>query len=191
MDSLYELLKKTANPLRTSQAGESTEARVKPTSWAPGGQGAGAALEDEHGAEYGIDVEEGRPAAKDTDELGPCSCCQGSRYWRNLSGSLICGKCHPPGSPAVVVEWIELAAQAPEPWGPEAQELIAWFEGAELPAEPFELWKWAKVSDPERFFSAVKREISFGPGGLRYRKGLLQDDLRRLRALFGMQGASE
>jgi hypothetical protein len=90
----------------------------------------------------------------------------------------------------MVTERVELAAPAPDPWASETQDLITWFEGAELPSVPFQLWPWATVSDPERFFTALRGEISSGTRGIRYRKGLLCDDLRRLRALFGAQEAS-
>jgi hypothetical protein len=82
-------------------------------------------------------------------------------------------------------------AEELRPWDSETQDLITWFEGAELPNAPFQLWPWATVSDPERFFTAIRSEISLGPSGFRYRKGLLRDDLRLLRALFGAQEASE
>lgn len=149
------------------------------------GRGEGAALEIAPGMEYGLDAETGRPETKPAEELRPCPLCHGLRYWRSLGGGLICEICHPPGSPAVVTEWVELAAQAPDPWDPETQDLITWFEGAELPSAPFQLWPWARVFDPERFFTAIRGEISHGIRGLRYRKGLLRDNLRRLRALFG------
>lgn len=147
--------------------------------------GQGAALEPPHMAEYGLDAEQGRPATKEPEELRACSVCRGSRYWKNLGGNVICGSCHPPGSPGIVAEWIEIEAPAVDSKDPDTEELIVWFNGAELPGAPFELWPWAKVADAERFFSAIRREISQGPGGLRYGNGLLHEDLRRLRALFG------
>lgn len=45
---------------------------------------------------------------------GECSClpvrtcrtCGGRRFWRSIHGPIVCGQCHPPGSPALVEAWL-------------------------------------------------------------------------------------
>ena len=36
-----------------------------------------------------------------------CHACKTSRFWRSIRGVIVCGLCHPPGSPDLVEEWIE------------------------------------------------------------------------------------
>ena len=36
-----------------------------------------------------------------------CRCCHGTRRWQSISGVEICGRCHPPGSTALVETWCE------------------------------------------------------------------------------------
>src|SRR3989442_418055 len=40
-------------------------------------------------------------------KLPACSACQGRRFWRSVHGPVICGQCHPPGSPSLVADWVE------------------------------------------------------------------------------------
>ena len=34
-----------------------------------------------------------------------CPCCGGGRWWTSIHGIRVCGKCHPPASPELVVRW--------------------------------------------------------------------------------------
>jgi hypothetical protein len=34
-----------------------------------------------------------------------CHCCQGTRRWRSIYGAVVCARCHPPASPALVTGW--------------------------------------------------------------------------------------
>ncbi len=36
-----------------------------------------------------------------------CSACHGTRFWRSIHGVVVCRVCHPPGTPALVAEWID------------------------------------------------------------------------------------
>ena len=36
----------------------------------------------------------------------PCFACRGTRFWRSIHGSTVCGTCHPPLTPDLVEEWI-------------------------------------------------------------------------------------
>ena len=36
-----------------------------------------------------------------------CYACKTSRFWLSIHGVTVCAKCHPPGSPDLVAEWIE------------------------------------------------------------------------------------
>jgi hypothetical protein len=65
--------------------------------------------------------------------------------------------------------------------------LIAWFQTAQLPTEPFDLFPWRHVVNPARFYQALRDDISIGPHGARARTGALQEDLARLRQLFCQQ----
>jgi len=38
----------------------------------------------------------------------PCCRCKSRRFWRSVHGSVVCGTCHPPASPELVEEWIEI-----------------------------------------------------------------------------------
>jgi len=73
-------------------------------------------------------------------------------------------------------------------WDDEARELIRWFDHNRhrLPRSSFWFWPQShRVSDPDRFFSSLAADIASGPNGVRARNGAIQDDLRRLRELFG------
>jgi hypothetical protein len=76
---------------------------------------------------------------------------------------------------------------APPTWSQEMTDLITWFTAAagQLPQEPFALSPCAMVDDPARFYVALNVDITTGPAGARARTGALQQDLRRLRQLFG------
>ena len=39
--------------------------------------------------------------------VSPCRSCHGTRFWLSIHGVIVCGLCHPPGSPDLVAEWIE------------------------------------------------------------------------------------
>ena len=72
-------------------------------------------------------------------------------------------------------------------WGTEVEPLVNWFldEGQHiLPAEPFMLTSWIKVTNPERFRESIKFDISCGPDGPRNRYGAVEADLRRLHDLL-------
>ena len=36
-----------------------------------------------------------------------CYACHERRFWLSIHGVMVCGLCHPPGSPDLVAEWIE------------------------------------------------------------------------------------
>jgi hypothetical protein len=73
-------------------------------------------------------------------------------------------------------------------WG-ESRELVEWWsaEHGRLPRSPFKLWPWTLVSDPNRFFASLAVDVAAGPDGPRARRDVLQEDLARLRNLFGSQ----
>ncbi|HUE13433.1 MAG TPA: hypothetical protein VMR25_04655 [Planctomycetaceae bacterium] len=72
-------------------------------------------------------------------------------------------------------------------WHEKDLELVEWFRAVRdrFPQSSFWLWPWCHVSDPNRFFAALDLDVVSGPNGPRARRGALQDDLRRLRELFG------
>jgi hypothetical protein len=39
--------------------------------------------------------------------LPPCFICRRRRFWRSISGPVVCAWCHPPADPGLVAEWIE------------------------------------------------------------------------------------
>lgn len=62
--------------------------------------------------------------------------------------------------------------------------LVTWFreEGQHLiPSESFKLTRWITVTKPEKFKESLLSEISRGSQGLRWRRGLLLQDLRFLK----------
>jgi len=120
----------------------------------------------------------------------PCNICQGTRFWRHTEPDhWLCSRCHPPAAPDVVVEEHEIQVD-PIPqadWGPGGELLVTWFleEGQyRIPAEPFMLTSWIKVTNPEKFRESIKFDISCGPAGPRNRYGAAVEDLRRLHDLL-------
>lgn len=70
-------------------------------------------------------------------------------------------------------------------WDEETGRAVEWFQMADLPAESFELWPWAKVSDPVKYRQFLEIDLRLGPSCPRARYGSLQRELRRLHELFG------
>jgi hypothetical protein len=62
--------------------------------------------------------------------------------------------------------------------------LIERFHAITPPAEPFELYPWAKATNATRFLTALQADIAAGPHGPRGRFGALARDLERLVLLF-------
>jgi hypothetical protein len=77
------------------------------------------------------------------------------------------------------------AAPAAASYSPELAELAEWFRRAQaagrLPAEPFDLGRGRRVTDPGRFYAALELDLAGGPRAARARLGGLEDDLARLR----------
>jgi hypothetical protein len=67
-------------------------------------------------------------------------------------------------------------------WPPDVQTLLNWFLTLDPPKEPFHLEPHRRIVDPEKFYSALRREIGAGQRGPRARMGTLQCDLRKLKA---------
>lgn len=61
-------------------------------------------------------------------------------------------------------------------------ELIAWFENATLPEQPFQLSPWEKITNPSGYYDALRRDITAGPTGPRARFDAVKSDLQRLKA---------
>ena len=40
-------------------------------------------------------------------EDGPCPWCGRREWWRSIHGVVVCGHCHPPAVPGLVVEWLD------------------------------------------------------------------------------------
>lgn len=68
-------------------------------------------------------------------------------------------------------------------WPLDLAELIQWFDahGNALPCDPSDLTPWIHVSDPARFYAALRTDIAAGPRGPRARLGGLRADLKALR----------
>ena len=81
---------------------------------------------------------------------------------------------------------VKLSINPPEiiEWDAEMKELIKWFDVVPKPTEPFHLQDHIYVTDPEKFFDKLRREIEIGPRGPRARTCALQSDLRNLKAYF-------
>jgi hypothetical protein len=77
------------------------------------------------------------------------------------------------------------AAPAAASYSPELAELADWFRQARaagrLPAEPFDLGRGRRVTDPGRFYAALELDLAAGPRSARARLGGLVDALARLR----------
>jgi len=79
------------------------------------------------------------------------------------------------------------AKYVPVEWDAGTWELINWFrrDRDRLTRKQFVLSPGVAVADTNRFLKALERDIQAGPNGPRARRSALQDDLRRLRELFG------
>jgi len=71
-----------------------------------------------------------------------------------------------------------------EPTATTDQELIDWFTTADLPQDPFNLDQARRVSDPGKFYDALRLEISNRRKSPRWKCGATQADLRALRTVF-------
>jgi hypothetical protein len=60
--------------------------------------------------------------------------------------------------------------------------LLVWLKTAPRPAAPFQLWPWARVIEPTRFYTALRADIASGVRGPRYHQAVA--DLQRLWSLF-------
>lgn len=69
-------------------------------------------------------------------------------------------------------------------WGTEMARLIAWFETAVPPAQPFRLSQREIIANPEGAFAALRREIGLGPTSIRARRGVLEIKLQQLEAIL-------
>lgn len=69
-------------------------------------------------------------------------------------------------------------------WLPAVQSLVDWFMNLIPPSESFELEKHLHIADPVTYFESLRQDIRSGPEGARAKMGTLQDDLRKLKALF-------
>ena len=69
-------------------------------------------------------------------------------------------------------------------WAGEDSELIDWFRSHRdrLPSEPFQLFPWAFVGEPAKFYKALEGDIREGSDGPRAVG--LRNELRRLREMF-------
>ena len=75
--------------------------------------------------------------------------------------------------------------KSPSGWDEETIALINWFSNTPPPAEPFQLYPNVWIARPERYWQALRADITAGPQGPRAHYGALQKDLRRLAVLFG------
>ncbi|HET6324802.1 MAG TPA: hypothetical protein VFG04_08885 [Planctomycetaceae bacterium] len=66
-------------------------------------------------------------------------------------------------------------------------ELVDWFRAnvERFPRTRFNLAPFARVSDAPGYFASIARDVADGPDGPRAVRGVLQEDLVRLRELFG------
>jgi hypothetical protein len=71
-------------------------------------------------------------------------------------------------------------------WDADSQSLIDWYRAhrSRFPASPFKMGPWIRVMEPVRFFAMIDVDIAAGPLGSKAMRGVLQEDLRRLRKLF-------
>lgn len=68
-----------------------------------------------------------------------------------------------------------------EPTELEAAGLLEWMDSVDLPTEPFRLSQAYTVSDPSKFYGALRAGLIRGPGGPRWE--LAVRDARRLRVI--------
>ncbi len=91
-------------------------------------------------------------------------------------------------------EAIEVLESSSEPSASSADQdlpdLIPWFmqNCDRLPRDPFQLFRWSRVSEPGRFYKYLQRDIAAGPSDPRQKFGGLRTHLSRLRELFGNEG---
>ncbi|MBU0761865.1 MAG: hypothetical protein KKD39_02465 [Candidatus Altiarchaeota archaeon] len=71
-------------------------------------------------------------------------------------------------------------------WSSEDKQLISWFCSGlpNFPSDPFTLSQARHIVEPRKFYRALEKDISQGPGGPRARYGALQDDIKKLQTLF-------
>ena len=69
-------------------------------------------------------------------------------------------------------------------WSATNKQLIEWFLSAQVPEAPFQLRQAEMVANPIKFWVALRKEIECGADGCRARTGVLQSDLRALKARF-------
>jgi len=73
--------------------------------------------------------------------------------------------------------------ETPPPIDADDQELIDWFMSAELPQEPFDLDCARRVTDPKKFFNALRREVAGRQSSPRWKCAATQADIRRLKEI--------
>ena len=86
--------------------------------------------------------------------------------------------------PAIAYSREKSEISAPAPLSAADQALIDWFLTATLPTEAFNLDCARRVTDPKKFFDALRREIEARLSSPRWRCGATQADLRRLRTVL-------
>lgn len=71
-------------------------------------------------------------------------------------------------------------------WSSRMQKLLTWLDQVRVVDLPpaFELRPGVSTSEPAVFLAALRREVGYGPGGLRARRGLLQQDLEDLARVW-------
>ena len=83
----------------------------------------------------------------------------------------------------VEFDWLARFQREPVPWNVEDTDLIRWFVSRRdaLPCQPFALFGFAKVTDPQKLYAALERDIQAGSNGPRATG--LRHELRQLRVL--------
>lgn len=75
-----------------------------------------------------------------------------------------------------------------EKWTEREELLIRWFyrkyESGQFPEGGFQLSPWSKVSNGEKYFLSLKKDIEMGPSCPRRKYGILCGDLQRLFFMF-------
>ncbi len=76
-----------------------------------------------------------------------------------------------------------------DPWNDRMQSLTSWFleHVHELPTEPFQRGPGISVSDPAKFYLALRVDIESSPTGPRGRTGVLEDELTALLQCWAIQ----
>lgn len=111
--------------------------------------------------------------------------------WLTTAADPLCAEPSPPVSiPSqskltrpVELDWLARFHREPAPWNTEDMDLIRWFVSRRdaLPCQPFTLFGFAKVSDPQKLYAALERDIQAGSNGPRATG--LRHELRQLRVL--------